>query len=163
MSSNRYPCTEEVDRMDYEERFLTACDSFRSSLYEEFRFLSLGDGIRSEVLPVLHKMVRLLEVIFVLGEEMARSCPRCLTVRNKPKNHFFTQFEHLCRVRIMAPLTKAIADLEADEASSDPRASVDFVVASDLDDIRPSTILLSSAPLPLDMSSCVQLCHLSRP
>ncbi|OQE44428.1 hypothetical protein PENCOP_c002G01498 [Penicillium coprophilum] len=102
MGSNRYPCTEDVDRMDYEERFLTACASFRSSLYEEFRFLSLGDGIRCEVLPVLHKMVRLLEAIFILGEEMARSCPRCLTVLNRPKDHFFAQFERLCRGRIMA-------------------------------------------------------------
>ncbi|KAJ5496475.1 hypothetical protein N7463_008462 [Penicillium fimorum] len=163
MSSNRYPGTEEVDEMDYEQRFLTACACFKSCLYEEFRFLGLGDGIRCEVLPVLHKLVKLLETIFVLGEEMVRSCPNCRTVRIRPKDHFLAQFERLCRDRIMAPLTKAIADLETDQASTEPKTSVDFIVASDLDDIRPSTILLSNKALPLDMSSCIQLQSLSRP
>ncbi|KAJ5355897.1 hypothetical protein N7517_010506 [Penicillium concentricum] len=163
MASNRYPGTEEVDEMDYEQRFLTACACFKSSLYEEFRFLGLGDGIRCEVLPVLRKLVRLMEAIFILGEEMARSCPRCRTVRIRPKGHFFAEFERLCRECIMAPLVKAIADLEADEASSEPKTSVDFIVASDLDDIRPSTILLSNKALPLDMSPDAQLQNPSRP
>ncbi|KAJ5804417.1 uncharacterized protein N7518_000720 [Penicillium psychrosexuale] len=149
--------------MNYEKRFLTACACFKSTLFEEFRFLGLGDGLRPEIIPVLYKLARLLEAIFALGEEMARACPRCRTVRNRPANHFSAEFERLCCDRIMAPLTKAIADLEADEMSAEPQASVDFIVASDLDDIRPSTILLSSEPLPLDMSPCVCLQSHSRP
>lgn len=149
--------------MNYEKRFLTACACFKSCLYEEFRFLSLGDGLRSEILPVLYKLVKLLKAIFVLGEEMARTCPNCRTVRNRPADHFLAEFERLCRDRIMVPLTQAIADLEADEMLPAPKASVDFYVASDLDDIRPNTILLSSEPLPLDMSSCVRLQNSSRP
>ncbi|CAG8897674.1 unnamed protein product [Penicillium egyptiacum] len=152
MSSNRYPGNEEVSRMNYEKRFVTACASFKSSLYEELRMLSLGDGHRSEIIPRLHKLVRLLEAIFVLGEKMAQTRPNCRTVRNRPADHFFAQFEDLCHDRIMAPLTQAIAELEADELSPEAKASVDFCVASDLDDIRPSTILLSSEPLPLDMA-----------
>ncbi|CAI7611174.1 unnamed protein product [Penicillium glandicola] len=146
MSSNRYPSTEEVDKMNYEKRFLAACQCFKSCLYEEFRFLGLGD-----------------EAIFILGEEMARTCPDCRTVRNRPAGHFSAQFERLCRERIMGPLVKAIVDLEADEMSAEPKTSVDFIVASDLDDIRPSTILLSSKPLPLDMADGVPLQRLSRP
>ncbi|KAJ5951893.1 uncharacterized protein N7479_010306 [Penicillium vulpinum] len=162
-SSNRYPDTKEVDKMDYEKRFLIACACFKSCLWEEFRFLGLADGIRIDVLPVLHKLVKLLEAIFFLGEEMAKSCPDCLTVRNRPQDHFLAQFEHMCRERIMSPLAKAICDLEADEMSAEPKTSVDFIVASDLDDIRPSTILLSSKPLPLSMGFYVPLKNLSRP
>lgn len=149
--------------MNYEKRFLTACACFKSCLYEEVRFLSLGDGLRSDILPVLHKLAKLLKAIFVLGEEMARTCPNCRTVRNRPTDHFLAQFERLCRDRIMAPLMQAIADLEADEMKPEAEASVDFYVSSDLDDIRPNTLLLSSEPLPLDMTDGVQLCSLSRP
>ncbi|CAG7934758.1 unnamed protein product [Penicillium nalgiovense] len=159
MGSNRYPDDEAVDRMNYEKRFLTACDTFKSNLYEELRMLSLGDGRRAEIIPNIHRLVRLLEAIFVLGEKMAQTCPNSRTVRNRPADHFFGQFEHLCRDRIMTPLTQAIDDLEADELSGEPQARVDFCVASDLDDIRPSNILLSSRPLPLDM----EYGHLSRP
>ncbi|KXG47192.1 uncharacterized protein PGRI_010620 [Penicillium griseofulvum] len=161
MSSNKYPSNEEVNRMDYEKRFLTAGACFKSTLYHEFRFLGLGDGLRSEILPVLHKLVRLLKAIFVLGKEMARTCPRCRTVRNRPKDHFLAEFERLCRERIMAPLLKAIADLETDQMAMEPKASVDFIVASDLDDIRPSTILLTNRPLPVDMTSGMPLQHTS--
>ncbi|KAK4865738.1 hypothetical protein LT330_009171 [Penicillium expansum] len=163
MASNRYPGTKEVRKMNYEKRFLTACACFKSCLYEELRFLSLGDGLRSEILPVLRKLVKLLKAIFVLGEEMARTCPDCRTVRNRPTDHFLAQFERLCRGRIMAPLEQAIADLEADEMKPEPKPSVDFYVSSDLDDIRPNTILLSREPLPLDMTDGASLQSFSRP
>jgi hypothetical protein len=145
--------------MNYEKRFLTACDSFKASLYEELRMLSLGDGRRAEIIPNLRRLVRLLEAIFILAEKMAQTCPNSLTVCNRPEAHFFGQFEHLCRNRIMAPLTRAIDELQADELSAEPTARVDFCVASDLDDIRRSNILLSSRPLPLDM----EYGHLCRP
>jgi hypothetical protein len=45
-------------------------------------------------------------------------------------------------------ITKAT---KATKATKEPTARVDFCVASDLDDIRRSNILLSSRPLPLDM------------
>ena len=121
--------------------------------------LSLGDGRRAEIIPNLHRLVRLLKAIFILGEKMAQTCPNSRTVCNRPTDHFFGEFERLCRERILAPLVHAIDELEADELSPKPKASVDFCVASDLDDIRPSNILLSSRPLPLDMA-CV---HFSRP
>ncbi|KAF4765566.1 hypothetical protein HAV15_003717 [Penicillium sp. str.  len=119
MPLNKYPNNEEIDNMNYEKRFLIACACFKSCLYEELRFLSLGDGLRSEIIPTLYKLVKLLKAIFVLGEQMARTCPDCRTVRKRPTDHFLAQFERLCSDRIMAPLTRAIAELEADQAEGE--------------------------------------------
>ncbi|OQD60629.1 hypothetical protein PENPOL_c021G02424 [Penicillium polonicum] len=164
MPLNKYPDNEEIDKMNYEKRFLIACACFKSCLYEELRFLSLGDGLRSEIIPTLHKLVKLLKAIFVLGEEMARTCPDCRTVINRPTDHFLAQFERLCSDRLMAPLMQAIADLEADELLPEPKASVDFYVSSDLDDCRAdASVLLSSDKLPLDMTDGVQFQSASRP
>lgn len=163
MPLNKYPNNEEIDNMNYEKRFLIACACFKSCLYEELRFLSLGDGLRSEIIPTLYKLVKLLKAIFVLGEQMARTCPDCRTVRKRPTDHFLAQFERLCSDRIMAPLTRAIAELEADQLFPEPKASVDFYVSSDLDDCRADTsALLSSDKLPLEMTDGVPFQSISR-
>lgn len=164
MPLNKYPDNEEIGNMNNEKRFLTACACFKSCLYEELQFLSLGDGLRPEIIPILHKLVKLLQAIFLLGKEMARTCPDCLTVRNRPTDHFLVQFERMCNGRIMAPLTRAIADLEADELLPTPKASVDFYVSADLDDCRAdASVLLSGDELPLDIADGVQFPKASRP
>ncbi|CAI7634432.1 unnamed protein product [Penicillium palitans] len=152
MPLEKYLNNEGVDEMDYEKRFLTACACFKSCLYEELRFLSLGDGLRSEIIPTLHKLVRLLKSIFVLGEQMARTCPDCRTVRNRPTDHFLAQFE------------RAIVDLEANQLLPEPKASVDFYVSSDLDDCRADTsALLSSKKLPPHMTEDTPFHGISHP
>lgn len=164
MPLEKYLNNEGVDEMDYEKRFLTACACFKSCLYEELRFLSLGDGLRSEIIPTLHKLVRLLKSIFVLGEQMARTCPDCRTVRNRPTDHFLAQFERMCSYRIMLPLTGAIVDHEANQLLPEPKASVDFYVSSDLDDCRADTsALLSSKKLPPHMTEDTPFHGISHP
>ena len=111
-----------------------ACEDFQAGLYDEHRFLSLGDENIPDTIEGLQKLVRMVDAITLLGEKMADHFPHCRSVRNRPVDHFFGDFERMCDEKIKVPLRKAIADLQTIQMSRNSRPGVSFEIAVELEE-----------------------------
>lgn len=131
-----------------------ACEDFQAGLYDEHRFLSLGDENIPDAIEGLQKLVRMVDAIVLLGEKMADQFPRCRSVRNRPVDHFFGEFERMCYEKIKIPLRKAVADLQAIQMSRNPRPGVSFEIAVSLEECGWQLRFLSGEELPEADNTC---------